>query len=171
MTIDTGALLQSLQGIDLTSAAIGAALARGVEAAVKAAVTRVPGLVVGLLKARVQRLAAAGKIDGPTMKLLKAYAQATFDWVDEELPDEPGPAKMQAALDRLAAVPYVGLVVRANRAGVQEVLQAAYNAIDQEAKAQKAALQGGQPDGKATPTAAPAAPAGAAPPAAQPPAA
>lgn len=164
MTIDLGALAQHLQHIDLTSAALGAAAARTLEAAIVQAVRRLPRLAITMLKARVQRQVAAGKIDAPTLTLLKAYARATFDWVDAELPDKPGAEKMAAALDRLAAVPYIGLVVRADRAGVQAVLQAAYDAIDQEAKAQAAALGGGtdgqaKPPQAAPPTAAPAAPA------------
>lgn len=140
MTIDTAALMQHLQNIDLTSAAIGATVARALEAAAVKVVKTLPGLVVGALKKRILALAAAGEIDAPTMKLLKSYARATFDWVDEELPDSPGAEKMGAALDRLAAVPYLGLVVRADRAGAKQVLQAAYDAIDQEAKAQATAL-------------------------------
>lgn len=142
MTIDTAVLLQHLQSFDWTAAAIGAAAARSVEAAIVQTVKRAPALAIGLLRKRIQALAAAGKIDAPTMKLLRAYAKATFDWVDEELPDEPGPEKMQAALDHLAGVPYVGVIVRADRAGVQQILQAAYDAINQEAKAGAAALGG-----------------------------
>lgn len=156
MTIDTAALLQHLQNVDLTSAAIGAAVARTLEAAAVQTVKRLPGMIVSTLKKRVQALAAAGKIDAPTMKLLKAYARATFEWVDEQLPDSPGPEKMDAALAQLAAVPYLGLIVRADRNGAREVLQAAYNAIDAEAKAEKAAL-GDAPDAakaSATPPAA-----------------
>lgn len=156
MTIDFNALLEQLKHVDLTSAAIGAAVARTAEAAIIRAIKPLPGLAVGALRKRVQALAAAGKIDAPTLKLLKAYARATFEWVDEELPDSPGPEKMAAAIDRLAAVPYLGVLVRADRAGVEQILQAAYDAIDQEAKAGAAELGG--PDDKKTPPPAPAAP-------------
>lgn len=156
MTIDIAAIMQHLQHVDLTSAAIGAAVARTAEAAIIKAIKPLPGLVVGMLRKRVQALAAAGKIDGPTLKLLKSYARATFEWVDEELPDSAGAEKMAAAIDRLAAVPYFGVLVRADRAGVEQILQAAYDAIDQEAKAGAAELGG--PDATKTPPPAPAAP-------------
>jgi hypothetical protein len=42
---------------------------------------------------------------------------------------------MAAVLDRLAAIPYLGALVRADRPGVQAVLQAAYDAVKAEAKA------------------------------------
>jgi len=140
MTIDIASVLQHLQTIDLSSAAIGAVAARALEAAAVKFVKTAPGVAIGILKKRLHALAATGKIDAPTIKLLKAYAQATFDWVDEALPDAPGPEKMAAALDRLALVPYLGIIVRADRAGVQQILQAAYDAINQEAKDQAAAL-------------------------------
>lgn len=163
MTIDIPSVLEHLKHVDLTSAAIGATVARSLEAAAVQAVRRLPALAIGFLKARVQKQIAAGKIDAPTVKLLKAYAAATFDWVDEELPDAPGDAKMLAAIDRLAAVPYLGLIVRADRAGVQQVLQAAYDAINAEAKAAAATL-GGAARAEATPTPSPAAGAAATPP-------
>lgn len=150
MTIDIAAILAQLQNIDLTSAAIGAVAARAAEAAIIKAIKPLPAMAVGLLKKRVLALHAAGKLDEPTMKLLKAYAKATFDWVDAELPDSPGPEKMDAALDRLAALPYLGVLVRANREGVRQVLQAAYDSIDAEAKAGAAALKEGAPDAKAS---------------------
>lgn len=171
MTIDTAAILQQLQHVDLTSAAIGAVVARTLEAAIIKAIRPLPGIAVGILRKRVLALAAAGKIDAPTLKLLTAYAKATFEWVDAELPDAPGPDKMGAALDRLAAVPYLGMLVRADRAGAEAILQAAYDAIDQEAKAQAAALggdhaeapaptsAGGAPPPAGAPQAAPAPPA------------
>lgn len=146
------------QHLDLTSLLSGAVVARTIEAALVGVVKQGPGLVVSLVRRRVQALAVAGKIDATTMKLLTAYGEATFDWVDAELPDAAGPEKMAAALDRLAAVPYLGVLVRADRAGAQQVLQAAYDAIKAEAKA----------DGsKAAAAPAPAAPAAAPPPAGQ----
>lgn len=150
MTIDFNAILQQLQHVDLTSAAIGAVAARAAEAAIIKAIKPLPAMAVGLLKKRVLALRAAGKLDEPTMKLLKAYAKATFDWVDAELPDSPGPEKMDAALDKLSALPYLGVIVRADREGIRQVMQAAYDAIDAEAKAQAAALKEGAPDAQAT---------------------
>lgn len=149
MTIDFGAILEQLKHVDLTSAAVGAVVARAAEAAIIKAIKPLPGKLVGALKKRVLALHAAGKLDEPTMKLLRRIAGAVFDWVDEQLPDSPGPEKMDAALDRLAAVPYLGVAIRADRAGAREVLQAAYDAIDAEAKAQAAALKEGATDAQA----------------------
>ncbi len=129
------------QHFDASSLAVGAVIARTAEAAAIRAIKPIPKLLVGRLKAKVQALAAAGKIDAPTLGLLKSYGRATFDWVDKELPDAGGAEKMAAALDRLAAVPYLGALVRADRAGAQEVLQAAYDAVNAEAKAQAEAMK------------------------------
>jgi hypothetical protein len=128
--------------LDPISLAIGAGAARTAEAALVRAVRPLPRLAVGLLRKRVLDLAAAGRLDSATLGLLKSYARATFAWVDQELPDSPGPAKMAAALDRLAAIPYLGAVVRADRAGAQEFLQAAYDAVKQEAKERSGADAG-----------------------------
>lgn len=138
--MDMTSVSAHLQHLDPTSLAVGAVVARTIEAALIRAIKPLPALAVGLLKRRVQSLVASGKVDAPTVKLLKSYAKATFDWVDEVLPDSPGPDKMDAALDRLAAIPYLGVLVRADRDGARQVLQAAYDAVDAEAKAQAAAL-------------------------------
>lgn len=133
------------QHLDLKSLGIGAVAVRSLEEALVQAVKRLPGLAVALLKKRVLALATNGKINAPTMSLLKVYASATFDWVDAELPNAAGDAKMDAALDRLAALPYIGVLVRADRAGAKEILQAAYDAVDEEAKAEAAALKANAP--------------------------
>ena len=125
---------------DLISMLIGFGGFRMLEAAAKKAMKPLPRLAVSYLKARVQKAAAAGKLDAATLSLLKAYARATFEWVDEELPLAAGPAKMEAALDSLAAVPYLGAFIRADRAGAKELLQAAYDAIDAEAVEETAEL-------------------------------
>ncbi len=57
---------------------------------------------------------------------------------------------MAAVLDRLAGLPYAGVLVRADRAGVQAILQAAYDAIDTEAKTEVDTL-GGKTDVETTP--------------------
>lgn len=129
------------QHLDLKSLGIGAVAVRSLEEALVQAVKRLPGLAVALLKKRVLALATNGKINAPTMSLLKVYASATFDWVDAELPNAAGSAKMDAALDRLSALPYVGVLVRADRAGAKEILQAAYESVDEEAQAEAAALK------------------------------
>lgn len=147
--MDLTSVSAHLQNLDPTSLAVGAVVARTIEAALIRAIKPLPAMAVGLLKRRFQSLVASGKVDAPTVKLLKSYAQATFDWVDEVLPDSPGPDKMDAALDRLAAIPYLGVLVRADREGARQVLQAAYDAVDAEAKAQAAEL--GAAHGPTTP--------------------
>ncbi|MES2155447.1 MAG: hypothetical protein V4510_09965 [bacterium] len=151
--MDLQALVAQAQHLDPASLLAGAVGARTLEAAAVRAIRPLPRLAVGVLKARIQALQAAGKIDAPTMRLLAAYGRATFAWADQELPDKPGPEKMAAVLDRLAAVPYLGLLIRADRAGAQEVLQAAYDAVKDEAKTEAGDGPGGQPDGPKTPPA------------------
>lgn len=162
--MDTAVITDQLKQLDIKSLLTGAVVARTIEAALVKTVKTIPALAVGLVKRHVQALVASGKINAPTLRLLKSYARVTFEWVDAELPDKAGPEKMAGALDRLAAMPYVGLLVRADRAGAQAVLQAAYDALDTEAKTEVAAL-GGQPDGpKTSPAPSPATQPAAAPP-------
>lgn len=137
--IDLSFVTSHLPHLDPVSLLVGALGSHVIVAAAVKAVRPIPALIVGKLKARVQALASSGKIDAPTMKLLRSYARATFVFIDEEMPDRPGPEKMAAALDRLAAVPYLGVLVRADRAGAQEILQAAYDSVKAEAKAEGAA--------------------------------
>lgn len=136
--------LASLSHLDPTSLLVGAVGARSIEAAVVRAVRPLPKLLVARLQAYVLGLRAAGKIDAPTLRLLAAYGRATFAWADAELPDQPGPAKMAGVLDRLAAAPGVGFLVRADRAGAEEILQACYDAVKGEVKEEAAG--GGDPD-------------------------
>lgn len=131
--------------VDMFSLLLGAIGGPAIVACAIKAITPIPKMLANKLKDRVKALAAAGKIDAPTMRLLKALGAAAFSWIDEELPDEVGADKMAALLDRLALVPYLGILVRIDRPGVQEVLQAAYNAINGEAKAEAKEL-GGTPD-------------------------
>ena len=148
--MDFSSLFENLKQLDLPTLLVAVGLARVIEAAAIRIIKPLPGLVVRRIKNRINALAAAGKIDAPTMRLLKAYAKATFVWADEELPDNPGPEKMAAVIDRLSGVPYVGMIVRADRAGAQAVLQAAYDAINDEAKAQTEKLKA-EKDAKETP--------------------
>ena len=148
--MDFSNLLENLKQLDLPTLLVAVGLARVIEAALIRTIRPFPGLVVRRIKNRIHALAAAGKIDAPTMRLLRSYGQATFAWADEELPDNPGPEKMKAVIDRLCGVPYVGIIVRADRAGVQQVLQAAYDAINDEAKAQTEKLAA-EKDDKETP--------------------
>lgn len=159
MTINLAPVLQQLQGVDLTSAAIGAAVWRTGEAALVAAAKRGPALLLGLLRYQVQRLVAAGKIDAATLRMLKACAAAIFRWVDEEMPDAPGPEKMQAAVARAAGIPYLGALVRADRAAAQAILQALYDAVNQAAQTEAATLGGSAHATTPPPSPAPAAPA------------
>ncbi len=129
-------LVQHLQKLDPASLLAGAIGSHLIVAGAKRAIAPLPAKAVGWLKDRVRAARAAGKIDDATMRLLKHEAQGAFAWADEEMPDVPGAAKMAAILDRLAAVPYLGTLVRVDRAGAQEILQAAYDAVKAEAKAE-----------------------------------
>lgn len=152
MDIDFNAILGQLKHVDLTSAAIGAVIARSAEAAIIKAIKPLPAMLVRRIKEKVKALAAAGQIDDATLRLIKAVAAACFKWADDELPDKPGPEKMDALLDKISRTPYAGVLVRADREGVKAILQAAYESIDQEAKAEAAALEG-EGDDKKTPAA------------------
>lgn len=121
------------QHLDLTSLAVGAVAARAIEATIVRAIKPLPRLAVAFLKNRV-KAATLGKIDAPTMRLLACYGRATFAWADAEMPDKPGAEKMAAVLEKLSAVPYLGVAIRADRAGAEEILQAAYDAIKSEAR-------------------------------------
>jgi hypothetical protein len=136
----------NLPHIDTTSLITGILGGKTIELIVIQAIKPFPKMIVGRLKNRVKALAAAGKIDAPTLRLLSGYGRATFAWADAEMPDKPGPEKMAAALDKLAAVPYLGWAIRADRAGAEEILQAAYDAIKSEAKEEAGDAPGGQPD-------------------------
>ncbi len=61
--VNAADLIQRAQHLDLTSAAIGAAVARTAEAAIIRAIKPLPAVVVGFLKKRIRALAAAGQID------------------------------------------------------------------------------------------------------------
>jgi hypothetical protein len=144
-------ILAHLQHPDLPSLLLGALGVKALEAAAARALTPLPALAVRRLRARVEQLAASGKIDAPTLRLLKRLGKAVFSWADEELPDKPGPEKMAAVLDRLAAIPYLGALVRADRPGVQAVLQAAYDAVKAEAKAEGTGADGAPAPAPAAP--------------------
>lgn len=122
--------------LDVVSMLAGAVGSHALVAGAGRVLAPLPAKVVGMLKDRVKALYAAGKIDAPTLSLLKGVARAVFAWADQEMPASPGPAKMEAVLDRLAAVPYFGWLVRANRDGVREILQTAYAALKAEVKAE-----------------------------------
>lgn len=151
MTLDTSIIVEQLKQLDIKSLMTGAVVARTIEAAVVKTVKTVPIVIIAILRSRAQALIASGKIDEPTKRLLKAYARATFVWADEELPDDPTPEQLAAIVDKLARVPILGAIVRADREGAQKILQAGHAALNQEAKAEAAALE--ETNGKKTPAA------------------
>lgn len=123
---------------DPTSLLVGAVGSHAIVAGAVRFIAPIPAKAVGMMKDRVNALYAAGAIDAPTFRLLKAVARAAFQWADDEMPDAPGAEKMSAVLDHIAAVPYLGLIVRVDRSGAQEVLQAAYDSIKKEVKTEAA---------------------------------
>lgn len=142
----------AVAGIATAAALAGAYLRPKIETAAKA----LPVMIVSMAESKVAAAAAAGKIDPPTVRLLKALARAAFAWADEEMPQEVGPAKMEKLLDRLAALPLVGVLVRVDRDGCRQMLQTEFAAmraeVAQEAKGEAAApAPAGLPPGPPNP--------------------
>ena len=134
MDFDFGSLLEQLKNLDTASIIVGSMASPLITKIIVETIKPIPGLIVRRIDARIQKLHKSGKLDDPTLRLLDTYARATFAWVDAELPDNPGPKKMDALLDRLSLMPYIGFIVRADREHAREILQVAYNAIDDAAK-------------------------------------
>ena len=125
--------------LDVSSLITGAIGSPVVIGSIIAAIQPIPKMLVNRVKAAVAKAAAKGEIDAPTLRLLTALGRAVFDWADAELPNVAGPEKMDAILNRLAALPYLGVLVRADRADAKRILQAEYDAMKTEIDAEKAA--------------------------------
>lgn len=136
---DFTSFLSHLQHLDPISAIVGAIAAPIIVGAIIKAIKPIPALLAGRVKAAISKAAANGKIDEPTQRLFGKLWRAAFEWADEELPDEIGPEKMEAILDKAATLPYIGGLVRYDRAGARQILQAEFEAMKAEAKAEGAA--------------------------------
>jgi hypothetical protein len=123
--------------IDPASVIIGAVGGPILTWIAKQAVSPAPRVLVGYLKNKVKALAVAGKIDAATIRLLKRISGAAFAWVDDEMPDAPGPEKMDHIIERAGCIPYVGALVRSNPGAARDLLQAGYDAVKAEAKAEE----------------------------------
>lgn len=133
-------LLSHLQHLDVTSAIVGALGGTALVAGVIKAIIPIPALLVGKVKAAIKAAADKGNLDAPTRRLGSAIWKAMFQWADAELPNVAGPEKMDAILDKLSALPYLGVLVRADRADAKKILQAEFDAMKAEV-----AAEAGQP--------------------------
>lgn len=103
------------------------------------ALNALPNYLTRRAKARFDAAVAAGKIPPQVARLASALKRATFEWADKEFPASVGPDKMATVLAALERLPFVGALVAADAAGVQEDLQAEYNAARAEVAAEAAA--------------------------------
>ena len=129
-------LHELLSHLDLTSLAVGALGGPAIVLAIVKAITPLPALLVGRVKAAIKAKAAAGKLDAPTMRLGGKIWRAMFAWADEEFPTIAGPEKMDAILNKLSAIPYLGVLVKADREDAKKILQAEFDAMRAEVHGQ-----------------------------------
>ena len=122
--MDLHVIAAIISKIDLKSAGLGAAGA----ALLLQGARKIPGFIVNRIKARFVAASNSGKLDAATASLLTEVAKSVLKWADDELPDAPGEAKMNAILNRLAQVPFIGFVVKADRDLVRTLLQEEYDA-------------------------------------------
>ncbi len=94
---------------------------------------RIPGAVLSLLAGLVKKHILE-RVDAPTQRMLHACAHAVFTWAEEELPDVPGPERMDKIVLMLNALPYIGVAFIKHEAKVRAFLQAEWVAWDQEFK-------------------------------------
>ena len=129
-------LLAHLQHLDPVSTIIGALGGTALVAGIIKAIKPLPALAVAWVKKSIKAAAAKGNLDAATLRLGGTIWRACFEWADAEFPRISGPEKMDAILDKLSAVPYLGVMVRADRADAKKILQAEFDAMRAEVAAE-----------------------------------
>lgn len=81
---------------------------------------------------RFEAEVAAGKISPPVARLARALKRAVLTWADAEMPQALGHEKMALALLSIEKLPYIGPLVAADPQGVEDELQAEYDAVRRE---------------------------------------
>ena len=74
------------------------------------------------------------RVSPPTQRMLHSCARAIFTWAEEELPDVPGEARMDAIVSMLKTIPYIGVAFIKHEAKLRAFLQAEWVAWDAEFK-------------------------------------
>lgn len=118
--------------------AIGLAVTLAAPFVIKYAIKQVqqaPQKAIDWLKAYVAHLLQSGKINPCGYSLFMHIFKAIAEWAEEQIPDSGmGEARMNLVLDTLATYPFIGLLVKHDRNGIKQLIEAGVKAMDEALK-------------------------------------